>query len=243
MTRFGWLVVGALLVGLAGAVVGCSDDGDAVAEAEELALAVLLVEGDLPAGDWEVMEAGIEEWLESMLMAAERAEAVPEECGGSDQVFDATQAFNGVLAMQLRSFVAEDNDAGIGDVAAIALTAMVFESAERVQALVGDSIGWGEPPAQSQACLDARAVAMGAEAYEVRIDAPRFSIADEQGFRRTTTMTFRTNTVEFVMEQHTFVRGRIMASYMALGSDDAAREVDHQALLEAFEVRVVGAQE
>ncbi len=242
------MFVGVVVIAVVAAGVGCSGDSGAeraasVAAAEELALGALLVVGDLPAGDWEIQGGGMAELLESMSMVAERAEATPEECGGSEQAFDATEAFNGALAMQLRSFVAEDNDAGIGDVAAIALTVMVFESAERVQALVGDSIGSGESTAQSQACFDARAVAMGAEAFDVRTDTPRFSISDEQAFRRTTTMTFRTNTTEFVMEQHTFVRGRIMASYMALGSDDAAREVDHQALLEAFEARVVGVQE
>lgn len=241
MNHVGWAVVGALLVGLAGAVVGCSEDApsaEAIAEAEELALAALLTEGDLPDLLWEVEDSGIEEMRESLAMAAERSETMPpDECRNADEPPDVTRVFEDVLAIHLRGFVRGDLPSG-AERAGLNVTVVVLKSAEQVQELTG---GEGAQ-AVSDECLEALAARSEQAGYEVRDDAPLYGLADEiSSQRRTLIVTSRGETSEMVTETHMFARGRIIAIYSAVGSD--RRSLDHQALLEAFEARVVGAQE
>ena len=237
--------VGLVVVAVAAAwFLGCSDGGpsaEAIAKAEELALAALLTEGDLPAADWAVGESGFAEVIGGPAAAAKRAEAMPEECGTGADFPDATQSFNGMLTVRSRSFVS-DRTASAQELVAFRLTVMVFESAEQVQELIGAPASEVESMTESRACLDARAAAMGAQGYDVRIEAIRYELPDDHAFRRTIIITWTTYAGEFPMEINTFARGRVVASYMILDAGGPL-DVDHQALLEAFEARVVPAQE
>lgn len=219
---------------------GCSDgepSAEAIAEAEELALAALLTEGDLPEGDWEVVEFGLETAQEAIPPA--NSIGWPREC---EESRPQAETPDGVIALQVRTFsiagAVEEGAAGSSR-AGLGLTVMVFEDSEALERATSEQGNGDESQyALSEACLDARAAA--GVTSESRSETPRYELPDANANRTTTLFATPTLSNESTMETHFFVRGRIIASYMAFG-DDEPREIDHQGLLEAFEARVVEA--
>ena len=235
MIRLGWLVVGALLVLAAGVVLGCSEDeverAVSVADAEEMALAALLVEGDLPAGVWVVEDSGLEEFERSRPDWSDW----PEACGPAP-----TQPWYGdeVLAVRGRSFTAGDSggeEAASSQEPSIGLIVLVFESAEEAEKLLKERDEQsGKQP--SEECQDALDPQSGARSFESLAEEPHYALSDETA--RRISVNKSTGEIQVTGESHSFQRGRVCASYLIIGSDEVPRGIDHQALLEAFEARV-----
>jgi hypothetical protein len=240
MIRLGWVVVGALLVGLAGVVVGCSDGGEpsaeAIAAAEELALAALLREGDLPAGDWELIESGLEEMQSAM---PDRSAYWPSECG---EVPTETWYEDDLLALRTLNVVPVGGDesvAGRANVTSILMTVMVFENAETLERLLDEASEDAEERYDDE-CTEALEAQRAAQSFESRTEDAQYGLPDSNGIRTSIVMR-STGEMQTTTETHFFVRGRVQATYVIIESDDSSREIDHQGLLEAFEARVVAA--
>ena len=222
-----------------GAVVGlgCFDDGDAVAEAEELALAVLLTEGDLPSGDWEVVDSGLAE----MLAAAPDRTGWPEECETADR----ENWYEGdVLAVRMRSAAVVDSGDGATESpsrTSVMMSALVFESAEELERVLEERVAEAERQ-YDEDCTDALQARQAVASFESRTEEALYGLPDENAIR-SSIVNRSTGEHQTTTESHFFVRGRVVATYMIFERDESAREIDHQALLEAFEARVVGAQE
>jgi hypothetical protein len=229
------LVVGALLVGLAGVVVGCSDDGEpsveAIAEAEELALAALLTGADLPAGDWVVEEMDL---LEVDSYTPDPADW-PEVCGEEPDWPSWDE--DGVLVARGRGFML-----GESSEAAFSTMVMVFESVEELDRLMERRAEEADRQVTDE-CTEALEARDTTQGFDSRDEEPLYELPDATGIRRISIFTTSGLTTEVTMEIHSFARGRVMAMYSIVGSDESPREIDHQGLLEAFEARVVAVQE
>ena len=241
MKYLGRLVVGVVVVAVVAAALGCSGESEAeraaatataVAEAERVAEAALLVEGDLPAGDWVVEDSGLEEFEQSRPDWSDW----PEACGPAP-----TQPWYGdeVLAVRGRSFTAGDSggeEAASSQEPSIGLIVLVFESAEEAEKLLKERDEQsGKQP--SEECQDALDPQSGARSFESLAEEPHYALSDETA-RRISIVNKSTGEIQVTGESHSFQRGRVLASYLIVGSDEAPRGIDHQALLEAFEARV-----
>lgn len=254
MSRVGWLVGGALLVGLAGAVGGCSDDGEpsaeAVAEAVELALAALLTEGDLPGAGWEVSEFGLpasEAGGSEVARLVPREEATPaawaEACGMVEQLSEEAEPAEGWLAMRARNFIAFES-ARSGEVLGVLVSAIVFESSDDAEAALERRVeSYAISGLSDEGCREAIAAELGVDTFDFSQEKLTGGLDDSITLLQSARYTIAESTDSSVTQTHLFVRGRVMGMYVILGGDEWSREIDHQALLEAFESRVVGAQE
>ncbi len=188
-----------------------------------MAEAALLVVGDLPSGDWVMEELALEEGEAS-------APDWPEECGDTS-----TQPWyeDGALALRGRVFTI---DGSSGD--AVSMFVTVFENAEALEEGIAAQAKVTEQRS-APACTEAMAARSAARGSESRSEEPHYAMEDDHGNRMISVF----GTTEVTSEVHFFVRGRVMAMYSILGSDEVPRGIDHQALLEAFAARVVGAQE
>lgn len=207
------LLVVVVLVGVATAY-GYSDRGaeraTEVLEAEELAVAALLTEANMPPLGWALV----------------RATDPP----------DRSSLRNGALARRTEFFIVEDS-LGSGDPRGVTLTVTVYGSVQQAQSAAEKQQQRSAiATASSDSFRDALAANLQADAADVRSEEPLYELADAEGVRRLMTVTKSDGTTESVWETHTFARGRIVASYTATGED--RRSLDHQALLEKFEARV-----
>ena len=224
------VVVAAVAAGLG--CFGQSEAERAVSEPEAVALAALLTEGDLPSGDWVVEDSGLEDFEQS----SPDWSGWPEACGPAP-----TEPWYGddVLALRGRSFTAVDS--GDGEAASsqepsIEMIVLVFEHAKEAEALLKerDEQARKQPSEECQDALDAQS---GARSFESLAEEPHYALSDETA-RRTSIVNRSTGAIQVTTETHSFQRGRVLALYLIIGSDEVPRGIDHQAVLEAFEARV-----
>lgn len=239
MNRVEGLVLSALLVVVAAlALVGRPDrrpSVEAIAEAERVAEAALLTVGDLPGDGWEVAELG---------MADNQYQPDPSdwpsECG---PVWNVTWSHNS-LAARGRVFnpQRDPTDLTSGQGTTVGMSVEVFGSAQQLQealaAQAERSAALSTP--ECERALEARRAERGSE---WQTEEPRYSITDETRNRATYGIRTPSGTTTVTSETHVFTRGRVMAMFNIIGSDEPPREVDYQRLLEAFEARVAAAQE
>lgn len=236
------------------AVLGCSGDSEpsaeAIAAAEELALAALLTVGDLPGLGWEVSEVG---WPEAAVEDGEVVRRVPPEeatpapwaeaCGMVEQLSEEAEPAEGTLAMRARNFVTFESTRG-GDALGVLVSAVVFESAEEAEAaLERRARSLAIPGLSDEGCREAIAAELGIDSFDFSQEELPDRLDDSIAFLQTSRYTTRDDTDSSVTETHLFVRGRVMGSYVILGGRESPREIDHEGLLAAFESRVVAAQE
>ena len=238
----------ALVVVGAVAAFGCSDDsagGKGLGErttlpaavleqADELALSVLVGRADLPDSGWSVFEAGMDDLRKLYRPPTETDAISPPECRPLEPPPYVDPGSHGLIAMQTRSITATDGVGAFGVVS----SAMVFERPSRASEFMDRTTSAVEP-GWSQACLDAR----GPGESKRGTETARYALPDERASRMTTVLATAPTPTEFAIEIHTFQRGRVVASYTVLGEGNTPRGIDHQGLLEAFEARVVAAQE
>lgn len=217
--------------------LGCSDGVDAVFEAEELAAAALLTEGDLPPGNWVVVELDTEQLQDA---APGPGAESPDECGTRSE----SALYEQALTVRARNLIAggpQGGDAMTADRRGVGMIVGVFESEEALSQAIdveGAVVAWRWLSEECQETLGERAAALG---FETRIEEPRYGLRDARGVRSTTVVSTRTGTSEMTIETHYLVRGRVLGIYSAINGDSGG--VDHQGLLEAFEARVMAAQE
>ena len=236
MIQIGRFWVGALLVVLVGAVLGCSDDGDAVREAEQVAEAALLSVGDLPSGDWVV----VDDWMAQPREPVPAKADWPAECGSAGRDVGNHE---GLLAGGSRVFSpggADEEDGSSGYAPALVLVVMVFDSSTLAAAL-REEMAEEEQQEESDEC-GAALDALGETRFVGRTEEPHYGLPDSDG-ERGTVLAIATPTDYLTSETHLFVRGRVIASYLIMEAGDLPPEFDPQALLEAFAARVVAAQE
>lgn len=216
--------------------LGCSDGGpsaEAVAEAEELAEAALLTEGDLPAGDWVVEELNLQE-VDSF--TPDPADW-PEECG-EEPVWEIWDEEEALVARGRRFMLGGSSDR------ALWTTVTVFESVGKFERMMERKTEEAEERRFTEECTTVLKARDASEGFESRSEEPRYGLRDVSGTRRISTFVTPSGaTTEVMSERHVFVRGRVVAMYMIIESDESPREIDHQRLLEAFESRVVVAEE
>ena len=241
MIQIGRFWVGALLVVLVGAVLGCSDDGDAVRaaaglEPEVVAESALLSVGDLPSGDWNIEE----QWRPEPREAQPEEVEEPAECGSArTNLLNHEGVLTGVGRI-LSTYGAGDDEASSVRAPAFQTSVMVFDGSTPLEEFHGEFVE-SQERWDSEECQDALD-AQGIERFYPRVEEPRYGLPDSNGtrvsFSSSSSPTNRT-----ASEIHTFVRGRVFATYVIIEAGDLPPEFDPQALLEAFAARVVAAQE
>jgi hypothetical protein len=244
----------ALMVIVAIAVLGCSDDSEpspeAVAEAEELALAALLTEGDLPGIGWEVSEVG---WPAEDAGGNDEVRLVPQEeatpaawaevCGMPEQATDGWETAEGQLVMRARNFIAFESLQG-GGLLGLLVSVVVFESSDDAEAALDRrAASLAIPGLSDERCREAIAAEIGVDSFDFRQEELTDGLDDSIALLQTSVYTKSDETNRSVTETHLFVRGRVMGSYVILGGDESPREIDHGKLLAVFESRVVAVQE
>jgi len=148
---------------------------------------------------------------------------------------------SGELARQVRYFLVEGSIEA-GSQRGVMLTVRVYGSAGEANRVIERQRTRSETSAESdQRVLDALATAYEADTVDIQSEEPLYDLPETRGTRVRMSLTTADGTTESVWEEHTFARGRMVASYSAFGED--RRSLDHQGLLEAFEARVVAAQE
>ena len=225
------------VVAVVAAGLGCSGESEAeraaaVLEPEAVAESALLSVGDLPSGDWVVEDSGLEEFEQS----TPDWSGWPEACGPAP-----TEPWYGddVLALRGRSFTAVDSGdegAASSQEPSIEMIVLVFEHAKEAEALLKerDEQARQQPSEECQDALDAQS---GARSFGSLEEEPHYTLSDETA-RRTSIVNRSTGAIVVTTETHSFQRGRVLALYLIIGSDEVPRGIDHQAVLEAFEARV-----
>lgn len=245
MLAMGVIALG-VVVGL-----GCSDgepSAEAIAEAEGLAEAALLTEEDLPGLGWEVSEVG---WPAAasegnevvQLVAQEEATPAPwmKVCGMAEQLSEEDKLPEGWLAMRARNFIAFES-ARSGEMLGVLVSAIVFESADDADVALEQRIESSVIPGLSAGgCREAIAAELGIDAFDSSVEKLTGGLDDSITLLQTSIYTMAESTDTSVTETHLFVRGRVMGSYVILGSYEWSREIDHEGLLAVFEARVVAA--
>ena len=204
---------------------GQSEAERAVAEAEEMAEAALLSEEDLPEEYWILFDGDTGRFADVLSDAVEADPRRLIDCETGSESAEVPQTPDHVVGLRERSFMA----LGENQIVGITLVVMIYETEDQLTEASGEfARGEGE-----LACVISLMAAPPPRVQEVRDEAPHYGLPGAYSSRLQGTAYDR----EYATEVHSFIRGRVFASYMLWG-DRTVWETDHQALLEAFEARV-----
>ena len=242
-----WLF-GAIAV-LAGLLIACSGDDDGgpltAAQASAIAADALLVEADLPTGEWNQSEAqtALEDLLPDTGDLVE-IDILPAACQVLEDAIGDLPALLGdsaPLATASRSFL---QTGALFDLQNVSSTTVVFESAsdaEAAAALVADAVSTDN----LESCIQAAVIPAAEATVQIvgfSITTPSYALGDS------TALTIMIEALALILpinvsfDLHSFQRDNVLGLYVGLAVNSDELVDEHASLLASFAARVETAQ-